>query len=481
MKQTKLLSISFNLAGLLSTLAIILAAAPLLASTSQTIIVSAEGLADPNAEAYSRDKGLMIDALRQDARRQVIEKAVGTFVDSATLVENYILISDKVFTHSKGIIKKIVKESPPWLGEDGFMHILLKAEVYISSIKDALQDMSRTEKINLIKEHGNPKISVAITIRDAKRGSYVNLERSPIAENILKEHFSKFGYRVWSEEVTDKLKIGIEERTAVRNQAETTFSVTQLKASDFTVRGQAKFKELNVTLRASGLTITKYALTSWTISCVDNNTGEEIYFNNKVPRNKSWSDEDAALEDIGKLIGKEFSQGFFEDHLMRSSKIFQMQVYGLPDYDTGSMFKKEMIGLRSILNVDFRNFDAQGLSVYEVEFAGTRGNFNEIVNNTVVKPLNMKFGEKVFKLISAQGEVVKINFHTDKDMKKLVRKFETMPPASLANAAPERLQSLVRDQSTMSKVAAVNPAAVQTLADQGNPLAKEAINAVNNF
>ncbi len=76
---------------------------------------------------------------------------------------------------------------------------------------------------------------------------------------------------------------------------------------------------------------------------------------------------------------------------------------------------------------------------------------------------------------------MKINFYTDKDMKKLVRKFETMPPASLANAAPERLQSLVRDQSTMSKVAAVNPAAVQTLADQGNPLAKEAINAVNNF
>ncbi|MCK5437054.1 MAG: hypothetical protein KAI90_03530 [Desulfobulbaceae bacterium] len=473
-------AISIKFTSLLAALAMFLTAAPLLASDAQTIVVSAEGLADPNAEVYSRDKGLMIDSLRQDARRQVIEKAVGMYVDSTTLVENYVLISDRVLTHSKGIIKKIVKESTPWLGDDGFMHILLKAEVYISSIKDALQDMSRTEKINLIKEHGNPKISVAITIRDAKRGSHVKPERSLIAENILKEHFSKFGYRVWSEDITDKLKIEVAERKAL-NSHETTLSITGLKAADFTVRGETKFKELNVTLRASGLTITKYALTSWTVSCVDNNTGEEIYFNNKVPRNKSWSDEDAALEDIGKLIGKEFSQGFFEGHLMRSSKIFQLQVYGLPDYDTGTMFKKEMIGLRSILNVDFRNFDAQGLSVYEVEFAGTRGNFNEIVNNTVVKPLNMKFEEKVFKLISAQGEVVKINFQTEGDMNELLKKFNTMPPASLANATPERLKDLIHDKSTMTKVAAINPEAVRTLAGQGNQLAKEAINAVNNF
>ncbi len=473
-------AISIKFTSLLAALAMFLTAAPLLASDAQTIVVSAEGLADPNAEVYSRDKGLMIDSLRQDARRQVIEKAVGMYVDSTTLVENYVLISDRVLTHSKGIIKKIVKESTPWLGDDGFMHILLKAEVYISSIKDALQDMSRTEKINLIKEHGNPKISVAITIRDARRGSHVKPERSLIAENILKEHFSKFGYRVWSEDITDKLKIEVAERKAL-NSHETTLSITGLKAADFTVRGETKFKELNVTLRASGLTITKYALTSWTVSCVDNNTGEEIYFNNKVPRNKSWSDEDAALEDIGKLIGKEFSQGFFEGHLMRSSKIFQLQVYGLPDYDTGTMFKKEMIGLRSILNVDFRNFDAQGLSVYEVEFAGTRGNFNEIVNNTVVKPLNMKFEEKVFKLISAQGEVVKINFQTEGDMNELLKKFNTMPPASLANATPERLKDLIHDKSTMTKVAAINPEAVRTLAGQGNQLAKEAINAVNNF
>ena len=77
--------------------------------------------------------------------------------------------------------------------------------------------------------------------------------------------------------------------------------------------------------------------------------------------------------------------------------------------------------------------------------------------------------------------MVKINFQTEGDMNELLKKFNTMPPASLANATPERLKDLIHDKSTMTKVAAINPEAVRTLAGQGNQLAKEAINAVNNF
>ncbi|MCK5228598.1 MAG: hypothetical protein KAK02_10340, partial [Desulfobulbaceae bacterium] len=264
-----------------------------------TIIVSAEGLADPTADTYKRDKGLMIDALRADARRQAIEKAVGIYVESSTLVQNYVLINDKVMTKSKGLIKRIIKETSPQLGKDGLMHMFIKAEVVLSDIKEALKGMSKSSRLSLIREHGNPTISVAVVVRDAKRGSDVAPENSPIAENILKEHFSTFGYRVWSEDYTKLLN------------KELTGKTTSRRVADFSVIGEAKFKQASVTLRASGLTLTKHVLTSWTVKSIDNHTGEEIYFNNKVPRNKSWADEDAALADIGKLIGNEFSQDFF--------------------------------------------------------------------------------------------------------------------------------------------------------------------------
>lgn len=420
-------------------------------AAARTIVVSAEGLADPEAETYKRDRGMMIDALRADARRQCIEKAVGTFVDSTTLVENFTVINDRVLTKSRGLIKRIIKETEPWLGSDGLMHILIKAEVYLSDIRQALEDMSKTERITLIKSYGNPTISVALLLKDAERGSVVPPERSTVAENILKEEFKAFGYRVWSEEYSRRLKGEYGEE---KNRRE----------ADFSVLGEAKFKEVSVHLKASGLDISKHVLTSWSVKCINNHTGEEIYFNNKIPRNKSWNDEDAALADIGKLIGAEFSKDFFRDHLLQPSRIFQLEMTGLPDYDTALLFKKELIGLRPILNVDLRNFDAEALSTFEIEFAGSSENFTQIINNTVLQPLNSKLGSKAFKLKAQHGDALRVAFQFNQKDATLQDKLESMPPASLANAAPERIRELIKNDTTMKKVISMNPDLEKSLA-----------------
>lgn len=403
----------------------------------ESMVVSAEGLADPNAEIYRQDKGLLLDALREDARRQVIEKAVGTFVESSTLVENYELIHDRVLTRSKGLIKRVVKESEPWIGEDGFMHILLKAEVYLTDVRDALENMSRAERVSLIKEYGNPRIAVSVSVRDAERDTRVPPERSSIAENLLKERIAGFGYRVWSE----------------REEGH--------EAADFTINGEVKFMPRSVTLKASGLKLTKYVLTSWTVKCVASNTGEEIYFNSKIPKGKGWASEDEALQDIGRLIGEEFTQEFFENHLMRPASIFHLHVNGLPDYDMGILLRKELIGLRPVLNVDLRDFDANGISVYEVEFSGRRGNFVQVVNDTVVKPLNRKLKAKVFRLTSARGEVVELAFNAQDDVEGVVQRFKDAPPASLSDAPMGRLENLGLAEAAMKKVAEINPEAAR--------------------
>ncbi len=448
---------------------------------NETIVVSAEGLADPNSPVYQRDKGLLLDALRADAKRQVVEKAVGTMVDGSTLVENYEMIHDRVLTKTAGLIKTVIKESPPWQGEDGFMHILLKAEVYIAEIQDSLKAMSRESRVSLLKEYDNPKISVAILVQDSDRGSLVEPQRSDVAENILKQHIKKFGYRVWSEENVQKLKMEMMERSSMQNMADVTLSVSQIKAADFSILGVAKFKSISVRLKTSGITLTKFVLTSWTVKCIDNHTGEEIYFNNNIPRKKSWADEDAALADIGELIGNEFSKDFFEQHLMAPSHIFQLQVVGFPDYDIAKIFKKEMIGLRPVLNVDLRNFDSDGFSLYEVDFSGSRGNFQDLINSTVVSPLNTKLGGRMFKLDSAQGKVVRVSFRSNDSIDQLLKKFNGMPPASLTQASPGRLKGLIHNEKIMQKVAAMNPGAVKQMANSGDTSASSALKAIDSF
>lgn len=391
-----------------------------LAKDAKTIIISAEGLADPNADIYKKDKSIMIDDLRNDAKKQLIEKAVGSYVDSHTLVENYVTIEDKVLSRSNGLIKRVIKESPHWVGDDGFAHVLMEAEVYMGEVKNALQDLSKTQKVSIIRTQGNPRISVDISVRGTS---------SMIAENKLKEHIKKFGYTVWSERGTKSYQ-----------------------KPDFTINGEAKFKTLRHKLKASGITVEKTVLTSWTVSCMDRNSLEEVYFNNKVPKKKSWNSEEEAIEEIGTLIGKEFSADFFVEKLNNPIKSFLMEVDGLPDIDIAQLFKKEFIGLRSVLRVNFRTFNTEGVSVYEVDFGGAGGNFVMVLKEGVINPINKKIGKDALKLISFSGNVLRLKYAKDSSSKNVAKALQEMPPASLNNAPKERLASLAKSKEAQEKL-----------------------------
>ena len=48
--------------------------------------------------------GNTFEDAERDALRTAVEKAVGTMVDSQTLVQNNQLVNDEIYTHSKGYI-----------------------------------------------------------------------------------------------------------------------------------------------------------------------------------------------------------------------------------------------------------------------------------------------------------------------------------------------------------------------------------------
>jgi len=429
------------------------------AQAADTVLVTAEGLADPNADTYKRDKGLLLDALFDDAKRQAIEKVVGIYVEGRSLVENYSLIQDSVLSQTRGLIKKIHKKSEPWLGKDGFMHMLIRAEVYTDQAQDALREMSRAQRVDIIRDYGNPRISIFINVRDSKRGSFVKAERSQIAENVLKQHIAGFGYRVWSEELSHEIDMANAEKSIVRGQADMAAHYSNRRNVDFIIRGEVKFKPISIILKASNLKIDKFQITSWTVKCIDNRSGEEVYFNNQIPTRMSWNTEDAAVAAVGELIGDEFSQSFFESQMMQAGKMYQLEVAGLPSYDTGVLFKKELIGLRPILNVAFRSFESSAGALFEVEFAGNELKFAELLNTAILGSLNAKFNKNVFRLDSVQGEIIKVIYKGSRNEKKLMKQFENRPPSSFASATPERLGNIALSKQSLKKVQEINPGA----------------------
>ena len=275
--------------------------------------------------------------------------------------------------------------------------------------------MSEKERVSFIRNNGDPKISVEMLVRNAESTQPIPPARSQLAENLIKERIKSFGFRVWSAD------------------GETKTGATA-KGADFHIIGEVKVKLLSAKLAASGLTITKTALTSWTIKAIDKSTGEEIYANTAMPKNTSWANEDAALADIGKLVGDEFSKNFFLARFNFGSQKVNLNISGLPD-GSGAVILRELRGLRVVL-------DAKDAGAGKFALELPEGGPADLIAEAVLKPLNAKLGQACFTAAGAAGQDVNVSFEAACAAEAVRGKLETTPPAGLLVAPDARNKAL---------------------------------------
>ena len=114
--------------------------------------IEVEGLAaiKENDIAAARDKAI------EDALRRAVEQTVGTIVESETLVENYQLLSDRIYTRSDGYVAgyKIMEESQ----QEKLYRVKLLVDVGMDKLKDDLSAIGL-----LIRRMKKPRIMVMIT------------------------------------------------------------------------------------------------------------------------------------------------------------------------------------------------------------------------------------------------------------------------------------------------------------------------------
>ena len=78
-----------------------------------TLLVTAVGLVDPSDTRYQADKALLQTDLRADSKSQAVEKALGLYLDSASLAKNYDALRDKLLSKSGSYITNVVQEGEP--------------------------------------------------------------------------------------------------------------------------------------------------------------------------------------------------------------------------------------------------------------------------------------------------------------------------------------------------------------------------------
>ena len=380
------------------------------------LTISAVGLADP--ARFNGDTAAAGVEARADAKRQLIEKALALYVSNDSINRNYQWVRDRFLPRATEFIKTTLAEDAPQLGRDGLVTLTTRASIKVRDVQKSLNQMSERERIEFIRNNGDPKISVQMQISRADTAQVMPAARSQLAENAIKQRIRSFGFRTWS--IEGETRTGPDARSA-----------------DFHIMGEVKVKQLSTRLAASGLTITKTALTSWTVKAVDKATGEEIYNNTKLPRNTSWPTEDDALADIGKLVGDEFSKQFFLANFSFGSQKVNLSIGGLPDAASAKALLRELKSLREVLDVQ-----ASGDNTYVVELA--EGSAADLIAEAVLKPLNAKLGQACFVLGAVTGKTVGVTFSAACAQESVHGKMETAPPAGLLSAPPARGRSILK-------------------------------------
>ncbi|MDR3280982.1 MAG: hypothetical protein LBT23_10750 [Synergistaceae bacterium] len=159
------------------------------AAASEIISVEAEGF----APIKDGGRNAAREEARRSAYRDALEKALGAYVDGITKVENYQVISDKVFSQTQGIVKDfdVVRE---WEDDDGILYISALCKVSSAALDGVLGPA-------VIDALGNPRIMVLIDERIGDKQSFLST-----AEGEVQRAFEKAGYLLVDSSQADVLK-----------------------------------------------------------------------------------------------------------------------------------------------------------------------------------------------------------------------------------------------------------------------------------
>lgn len=135
----------------IGVIALLLAMVGLAVSAQQVVTTTG------TAAILNRDSAQARDRAVESALRAAVEQVIGTMVDSESLVKNNQLLSDKIFTQSRGYISsyRIVSERPDY--DSNIYSVTVEAVVKQSNLADDLNSLGV-----LMRRMKMPRVAVAL-------------------------------------------------------------------------------------------------------------------------------------------------------------------------------------------------------------------------------------------------------------------------------------------------------------------------------
>ncbi len=121
------------------------------------------------------------ESAMRDARRIAVEQVVGTFVDSRTLVENYVVALDNIYTKSSGFVGKVTVLQEGMAG-DAYQ---VRATIDVNQNPDP----ELLKQVQAVVALNDPRIAV-IVLKAGEQGVHEELIESAIMDRLISLNFS---------------------------------------------------------------------------------------------------------------------------------------------------------------------------------------------------------------------------------------------------------------------------------------------------
>jgi len=190
--RTKKWKVRHSAAAALSMLVCLVWLAPAAPAAAETVTAKGFSFFEPGREMIAREKAL------DDAKRAAIEAAMGTMVESRTVVENFEVVKDQIFSRAAGYLKnmQVIEETKTDLGT---YEIKIQAEVQVSVLVD---DLDRFR--DMIGWQQNPRVSIGLEPGIAADA----VPTATKTANLLIEKLQQNGFKVFRREQAPDLQMG---------------------------------------------------------------------------------------------------------------------------------------------------------------------------------------------------------------------------------------------------------------------------------
>jgi hypothetical protein len=324
---------------------------------SQSSTIESQGVAaivQGNLD-ISRDKAI------EDALRNAVEQATGSLIENETLVENYQLLSDKIYSQSKGYVQsyELLDEKT----EEGLYRVTIQATVASGELKNDLRALNI-----LMRQVRKPRVMVLfeeILSQDLNSGR--------LAEDAVSKVLLERGFKLVDADVVRRNLGRDGVRGLLAGDERVTAVIADKYGAEMLLIGTAQATTNEVTIGDIRINSNQAVVSA---KLVRADTGEV-----KVSETRQ-----AAKPHVNSLTGKQMAiteacEYLANDMIDRMIDIFQEQVYNIANVNLtihglqGYAHLQEVIQLisdnvRGIKEIYQRNY-AMGTAELEVELTGS--------------------------------------------------------------------------------------------------------------